>query len=108
MFRLAESGTRASFDLKIEGVIKGRTIKAASASGGALNVTFDDSSTMKIKVAAQTSSDALNGHTIKAVRQSGTAPNLDFTDGSNAQITLAEATSSVMLRDVKGAMEYVD
>ncbi len=71
---------------KLTGVIKGRTIKAASAGDGALNVTFDDSSTMKIKVAAQTSSDALNGHTIKSVRQSGVTMNLDFTDGSSAQI----------------------
>lgn len=93
---------------KLTNVIKGRTIKAASAGDGSLSITFDDSSMMKIKVAAQIPSEALNGHTIKGVRQSGTTMNLDFTDGSSAQITLAEATSSVMLRDGKEAMEYAD
>lgn len=93
---------------KLTTVIKGRTIKIASAGEGTLALTFDDSSIMKIKVATQIPSEALNGHTIKGVRQSGTTMNLDFTDGSNVQITLAEATSSVMLRDGKGTMEYTD
>lgn len=93
---------------KLTNVIKGRTIKDASAGGGTLSITFDDSSVMKIKVAAQISSDMLNNHTIKGVRQSGTTMNLDFTDGTSAQITFAEATSSVMLRDDAGKMEYAD
>lgn len=94
---------------KLTKVIAGRAIIAASsADDSALSLTFDDSSIMKIKVGAQTPFDALSGHTVKSVRQQGTTMNLDFTDGSSAQITLAEATSSVMLRDAKGTMEYVD
>ncbi len=93
---------------KLTKVIKGRTIKSASAGVDALLITFDASSTLKIKVAAPVPSDTLNGHTIKGVRQSGTTMNLDFTDGSNAQLTLAEATSSVMLRDGQGTMGYAD
>ncbi len=93
---------------KLTNIIKGRTIKAASVGDSTFSITFNDSSTMKIKVAAQIPSDALHGQTIKGVRQSGTTLNLDFTDGSAAQITLAEATSSVMLRDSADKMEYAD
>ena len=91
---------------KLTGIIKGRTIKTASAGDDATTITFSDGSSMKVKTGAK--ADALNGREVKAVRQQGTTLNLDFTDGSSAQVRLAEATSSVMLRDSKGAMEYAD
>ncbi len=93
---------------KLTSVIRERTIKTASAGGGLLKITFDDSSAMKIKTGAAITTDAISGRTVKSVRQQGTTMNLDFTDGSSVMVTLAEATSSVMLRDGKGALEYAD
>ena len=93
---------------KLTGIIKGRTIKTASAGDDATTITFSDGSSMKVKTGAKAQADALNGREVKAVRQQGTTLNLDFTDGSSAQVRLAEATSSVMLRDSKGTMEYAD
>ncbi len=94
---------------KLTGVIRGRTIKTASAGDGVLKITFDDNSAMKIKTGTATAAqEALSGHIMKSVRQQGTTMNLDFTDGSSVPVTLAEATSSVMLRDGQGALEYAD
>ncbi len=50
----------------------------------------------------------IKGRTIKSVRQSGPVLLLDFDDGSTMQIKLMEATSSVMLRNKKKEIEYVD
>ncbi len=50
----------------------------------------------------------IKGRKVKAVRQTGAVLLLDFDDGSTMQIKLLEATSSVMVRDKKKVLEYVD
>lgn len=48
------------------------------------------------------------GRTVKGVRQTDNVMNVDFTDGSTMQIKLAGPTASVMVRDGKNALEYLD
>jgi len=92
---------------KLTGVIKGRTIQSTQHQNGLLTIGFDDGSKMTVKTAGDTNS-GVTGGTIKSVRQQDTNLALDFTDGTTMQVQTAEATSSVMLRDSKAALEYVD
>jgi hypothetical protein len=93
---------------KLTPLITGRTIKSINHSDNILNISFTDSSIMKIKTAELEPMDNLPGHTLKAIRQKNDIMNLDFTDGSTVTLKLAEITSSVMLRDSTGTLEYVD
>jgi hypothetical protein len=93
---------------KLTPILVGRTIKSATQSDGALVITFNDGSTMKIKTGGQVPVDILTNRTIKAVRQAGTTLKLDFNDKSTVRIKLTEATSSVMLRDKLNQLEYAD
>lgn len=48
------------------------------------------------------------GRTIKSVQQSDATMTVQFTDGSTMRIKLASPTNSVMVRDAKAALEYMD
>ena len=95
---------------KLSDVLKGRTINGSSDSGGEKSITFDDGSTLTVKVAASNSNSASTGGKVAKVRQSVTPPtlHLDMEGGATMDIPLAAATSSVMLRGKDGAMEYAD
>ena len=93
---------------KLTKVIAGRTISATSQAEGALILTFDDGSTMRVKTAASNSNDAATDGKVVKVRQQGTDLSLDLADGKSVLIQTAEATSSVLLRDKNGKMEYAD
>ncbi len=92
---------------KLTGVIKGRTVQSTQHQSGQLTIGFDDGSKMTVKTAGD-ANYGVTGGTVKAVRQQDTDLALDFTDGTTMQVHLAEATSSVMLRDSKASLEYVD
>ena len=93
---------------KLTKVIAGRTISGTSQADGALVITFDDGSTMKIKTAPSKSNSAVTGGKVVKVRQEGSSLSLDLDGGGSVLIQTAEATSSVMLRDKNGKMEYAD
>ena len=92
---------------KLTGVIEGRAIQTLSIDSGKLSATFDDGSTMSVKLGA-TPPDTTKIGTVKAVRQSGTTLDIDYEDGSTLEIEMIEESSSVMLRDVNHKMEYAD
>ncbi len=92
---------------KLTGVIAGRTIQSLSIDSGKLSATFDDGSTMSVKLGAPPPDTTKIG-TVKAVRQSGTTLDIDFEDGSTLEIEMIEESSSVMLRDANRKMEYAD
>ncbi len=93
---------------KLTKLIAGRTISGSSQVDGLLTITFDDGSTMKVKVATSNTNSATTGGKIKKVRQGGTELDFDLEDGSTLTIITAEETSSVMLRDKAGGFEYSD
>ena len=93
---------------KLTKLIAGRTISGTSQQDGALTITFDDGSTMKVKTAPSGANDATTGGKILKVRQEGTSLVLDLDGGTSVSSQMAEATSSVMLRDKNGKMEYAD
>ena len=103
-----EMERQMALNKKLTPIMVGRTIKSATQSDGALIISFDDGSTMKVKTGGQVPVDTLTNRTIRAVRQQGTSMKLDFNDNSTAAIKLAEATSSVMLRDKENKLEYAD
>ncbi len=92
---------------KLTGVIESRTIQSLSIDSGKLTATFDDGSTMSVKLGA-TPPDTTKIGTVKAVRQSGTTLNIDYEDGSTLEIETIEETSSVILRDANHKIEYAD
>lgn len=93
---------------KLTKIIAGRTISGTSQANDLLTITFDDGSTMKIKVAPSNTNSAATGGKVLKVRQGGTELDLDLEDGSTVTIITAEETSSVMLRDKAGKLEYAD
>ena len=93
---------------KLTKIIAGRTISGTAQADGLLTITFDDGSTMKVKVAASNTNTAATGGKVAKVRQQGTDLILDLEGGGSVPITTAEATSSVMLRDRTGKLEYAD
>ena len=92
---------------KLSGVITGRTILSLSTDSGRLSATFENGSTMSVKLGA-TPPDTTKTGTVRAVRQSGTTLNIDYEDGSTLEIETMEESSSVMLRDSNHKMEYAD
>lgn len=50
----------------------------------------------------------ITDRTVKGVQQTDTTMTLQFTDGSMMRIKLAGPTNSVMVRDAKAALEYMD
>ena len=93
---------------KLTKIIAGRTINGTAQTDGLLTITFDDGSTMKVKVAAANTNLGVTGGKVAKVRQQGTDLILDLEGGGSVPITTAEAASSVMLRDKAGKMEYAD
>ena len=93
---------------KLTKIIAGRTISGTNQADGLLPLTFDDGSTMKVKVAPGYTNTAVTGDKIVKVQQQGTELLLDMETGGPLKIDTAEATSSVMLRDKAGKLEYAD
>jgi len=90
---------------KLTNVLKGRTIQSESGDAASLTVTFDDQSTLKLKVADQAAMAV--GGKVKAVHESGDRFQVDLEGGPSVQVRLADPGSSVSLRDRNGAVEYL-
>ena len=90
---------------KLTNALKGRTIQSGSGDAESLTITFDDQSTLKLKVAGQTA--VASGAKVKAVHESGERFQLDLEGGPSVQVRLADPGSSVALRDQNGAVEYL-
>ena len=90
---------------KLTNVLKGRTIQSESGDAGSLTITFDDQSTLKLKVAGQAT--VAVGAKVKAVHESGELFQLDVEGGPGVQVRLADPGSSVALRDKAGVVEYL-
>ena len=90
---------------KLTNVLKGRTIQSKSGDEGNVVLTFDDGSTLRLKVAGQASVTA--GGKVKAAHESGTDFRLDLENGPAVQVRLIEPGSSVALRDKNGGVEYL-
>ena len=93
---------------KLTKIIAGRSITGTAQADGLLTITFDDCSTMRVKVAPSTTNLGVTSGKVAKVRQQGTDLILDLEGGGSVPITTAEATSSVMLRDKAGKLEYAD
>jgi hypothetical protein len=90
---------------KLTNVLKGRTIRSESGDAASLTVTFEDQSTLKLKVAGQAA--VAVGAKVKAVHESGDQFQIDVEGGPSVQVRLADPGSSVALRDKNGAVEYL-
>jgi hypothetical protein len=90
---------------KLSKVLKGRTIQSGSGDPGRVILTFEDGSTLQLKVAGQASVAA--GGKVKAAHESGADFRLDLENGPSVQVRLADPGSSVALRDKSGAVEYL-
>jgi hypothetical protein len=93
---------------KLTKVIAGRTISGNSQAPGALTITFDDGSAMKIKTAQSNTNVGITGGKVLKVRQEGTNLSLDLEGGSSVMITRAEASSSFMLWNNAEKLDYAD
>jgi len=90
---------------KLTNVLRGRTIQSESGDAASLTVTFDDRSTLKLKVAGQATVPV--GAKVKAVHESGDQFQIDVENGPSVQVRLADPGSSVAVHDRNGAVEYL-
>jgi hypothetical protein len=90
---------------KLGKLLKGRTVQSESGDEGNVTITFQDGSTLKLKVAGQATVTA--GAKVKAVHESGDQFQIDVENGPGVQVRLADPGSSVSLRDRNGAVEYL-
>ena len=90
---------------KLSKILKGRTIQAESGDEGQVTITFDDQSTLKLKVVGQATIPV--GAKVKAVRESGAGFQLNLEGAPPVRVRLVEPGSSVALRDRNDAVEYL-
>jgi hypothetical protein len=90
---------------KLTHLLKGRTIQSESGDEGHVAITFDDQSTLKLKVAGQAAVSV--GAKVKAVHETGDQFQVDLEGGASVQVRLADSRSSVALRDKSGAVQYL-
>ena len=88
---------------KLTQLLKGRTIQSESGDEGHVAITFDDQSTLKLKVAGTVSV----GAKVEAVHEAGEHFQVDLEEGSSVQLKLADPGSPVTLRDKSGAVQYL-
>ena len=102
--------SRMARNQKLTPIIKGRTIAQILWDGPTAQLHFDGGAVLRIHAAGAPPKGAPPEPVGKvlAVRQSLDAIAFDLEGSAIAQFALAEPTSCVMLRDVKGALEYAD
>ena len=91
---------------KLTHLLKGRTIQSESGDEGHVAITFDDESTLKLRVAGQATVSV--GAKVEAVHEAGEHFQVDLDEGASVQVVqLADPGSSVALRDKNGAVQYL-
>ena len=90
---------------KLTRLLKGRTILSESGDEGHVAITFDDQSTLKLKVAGQATVSV--GAKVEAVHEAGGEFQVDLADGASVQVRLVDPGSSVAWRDKSGAIQYL-
>ena len=90
---------------KLTQLLKGRTIKSESGDEGHVAITFDDQSTLKLKVAGQATVSV--GAKVEAVHEAGEHLQVDLEEGPGVPVRLADPGSSVTLRDKSGEVQYL-
>ena len=85
---------------KLSKILKGRTIQSESGDAGYVIITFQDGSTLKLKVAGQATVPV--GAKVKAVHEAGESFQMDLEGGPAVLVRLADPGSSVALRDRHG------
>ena len=90
---------------KLTQLLKGRTIQSESGDEGHVAITFDDESTLKLRVAGQATVRV--GAKVEAVHEAGEHFQVDLEGGASVQARLADPGSSVALRDKSGAVQYL-
>jgi hypothetical protein len=90
---------------KLTHLLKGRTILSESGDEGHVAITFDDQSTLKLKVAGQATVSV--GAKVEAVHEAGEQFQVDLADGASVQVRLVDPGSSVALRDKSGVIQYL-
>jgi len=89
----------------VHGPLKGRTIQSEFGDEGHVAITFDDASTLKLRVAGQAM--LIVGAKVIAVHEAGEHFQIDLEGGPSVQVQLTDPGSSVALRDRSGAVQYL-
>jgi hypothetical protein len=90
---------------KLTSIIKGRVVRASEADALGVQITFKDSSTMKVKTAGSQAPSIPEGVRVREASQRGTAFVVGCEDDTT--ITLAEPGNAISLRDETGSVEYL-
>src|SRR6202043_2941575 len=90
---------------KLTHLLKGRTIQSESGDEGHVAITFNDESTLKLRVAGPATVRV--GAKVEAVHEAGEHFQVDLEEGPSVQVQLADPGSSVALRVKSGAVQYL-
>jgi hypothetical protein len=91
---------------KLTKIIGGRTIKLVSKEEGLVVITFDDFSTMHVKVAGGPTMNMLGEGKLESALEEGAELALLGEDGRTAILTIAEPGSSISVKDKDGRVRY--
>jgi hypothetical protein len=103
--RTVQENDFMALNRKLTHLLKGRTIQSESGDEGHVAITFDDESTLKLRVAGQATVRV--GAKVQAVHEAGEHFQVDLEEGPSVQVQLADPGSSVALRDKSGAVQYL-
>jgi hypothetical protein len=93
---------------KLTALLRGRTITGTVQQGNILEITFENGSTMKVKISPGSVYFQISGRRkIVNVHEEDAQLDLDCEDGTTVSVVVIENGSSVSLRDKTNAVEYV-
>ena len=92
---------------KLTSIIKGRVVRASEADSSGVQITFNDSSTMKVKTAGSQAPTIPEGVRVREASEHGTAFVIGCEDDTTIDFTLAEPGNSISVRDETGSVEYL-
>src|SRR3984957_13372640 len=103
--RMVQENDFYELNRKLTHLLKGCTIQSEFGDEDHVAITFDDESTLKLRVAGQATVSV--GAKVEAVHEAGEHFQVDLDEGASVQVQLADPGSSVALRDKSGAVQYL-
>jgi len=92
---------------KLTSIIKGRVVRASEADASGVQITFKDSSTIKVKTAGSQAPTIPEGVRVREASEHGAAFVIGCEDDATIDFTLAEPGNAISVRDETGSVEYL-
>jgi hypothetical protein len=92
---------------KLTSIIKGRVVMTSEADASGVQITFKDSSIMKVKTVGSQPPTIPEGVRVREASEHGAAFVIGCEDDTTIDFTLAEPGNAISVRDETGSVEYL-